>query len=127
MTSNSVLARMVGVALACFATTGGSIAAELVQGSGHSIRLGAYAGVLFFTIEERDFRVVATVDSGPDEPPLRFISTLQHGQQMVISVPRAFGQAPLEFQVVRNGDVLLVNDQLTSETAELADQGPVAQ
>jgi hypothetical protein len=127
MTSNSVLARTVGVALACFATTGGSIAAELVQGSGHSIRLGAYAGVLFYTIEERDFRVVATVASGPDEPPIRFIAALQHGQQMVISVPRAFGQAPLEFQIVRDGDVLLVDDKLTAETAELADKGPVAQ
>ncbi len=127
MTSNRILARTISAALVCFATTGASIAADVVQGSGHSLRLGAYDGVLFYTVEESEFRVVATLASGPDGPPVRFISTLGPGQRMVISVPRAVGQAPVEFHIVRNGDVLLVNDKLTSETTALADKGPVAQ
>jgi hypothetical protein len=125
MISNGLLAPILGAALGCLSPDA-STAAELAQGDGRSLHLGPYDGVLYYTVEERGFRVVATLASASDEPPIRFASSLEDGQHIVISVPRAVGLAPMEFEILRTGDVLLVNDKSASETAEITDKVPTS-
>ena len=78
--------------------------------TGHSIHLGGFTGAVYYTTEEDDYRVVATLASGPEDSPIRFV-----GHCMLISVPQGVGEPSIEFEVVRIGDALLV-----SEPADLA-------
>ncbi|UVC19396.1 hypothetical protein [Mesorhizobium onobrychidis] len=71
--------------------TGASAAAGLAPASGHSIHLPGFDGVIYYTVEQSGYRVVATLASGADELPIRFISTLGPGQRMAISVPQSIG------------------------------------
>jgi hypothetical protein len=87
--------------------SGGAAAAELAPGSGHSIHLPDFTGVIYYTIEQDGYRVVATLASGPEAPPIRFISTLGPGQRVVISVPGAAGKPSKDFEIVHDGDALL--------------------
>jgi hypothetical protein len=96
---------MVGVAL-----TGPAAAAELAPGSGHSIRLAAFDGVVYYTVEQDGYRVVATLASNVDALPIRITSTLLPGQRAVVSVPQADGQPSLDFELLRDGDALVVID-----------------
>lgn len=97
---------------AWLAMAGISMAAELAPRNGHSIRLADFNGIVYYTVEEGNFRVVATLASGPEELPIRFISTLTAGQSVVISVPQAVDQPSIEFEILRDGDALVVNDTL---------------
>lgn len=97
---------------AWLAMAGISMAAELAPRNGHSIRLADFNGIVYYTVEEGNFRVVATLASGPEEMPIRFISTLTAGQSVVISVPQAVDQPSIEFEILRDGDALVVNDTL---------------
>jgi hypothetical protein len=92
---------------ACVGMSGSAAAAELAPGSGHSIHLPDFSGVIYYTIEHDGYRVVATLASGPEAPPIRFISMLGPGQRVVISVPGAAGKPSKDFEIVRNGDALL--------------------
>ena len=112
------------IALTGFVLTSASAAAELLTpGSGHSVLLGAFDGVVHYTVEQDGYRVVATLASGPDAPPLRVISTLAPGQRIVVSVPRSVGQPPLDFEIVRNGDALVVSDPIAA-MVDLMDEVP---
>lgn len=68
-------------ALACFAVTGVAVAAELAPINAHSIRLARFDGIVYYTVEQDGYRVVATLASGPEDLPIRFISTLGPGQR----------------------------------------------
>lgn len=65
-------------------------------------------GTAYYTVEPDGFRVVATLASGEDATPVRYTTTLQPGQRTTISVPRPPGEAPLEVEFARQGDVLWV-------------------
>ena len=96
------------VLAACVGMSGGGAAAvELAPGSGHSIHLADFNGIVYYTSEQDGYRVVATLASGPEALPIRFISTLGPGQRVVISVPGAAGKPSIDFEIVRNGDALL--------------------
>ena len=97
------------VLAACVGMSGGAAAAELAPDSGHSIHLADFSGVVYYTIEQDGYRVVATLASGPEALPIRFISTLGPGQRVVISVPGVVGKPSIDFEIVRNGDALLVH------------------
>jgi hypothetical protein len=97
-------------AVCWLAMAGTSMAGELGPGNGHSIRLGSFNGVVYYTVEEGNFRVVATLASGAEGLPIRFISTLTMGQSVVISVPQAVDQPSIDFEILRDGDALVVND-----------------
>ncbi len=79
------------------------------MGNGHSIHLGRFDGAVYYTVEPDGYRVVATLASGADAQPIRFASTLQPGQRIVISVPQAVGQRSIDFEIVRDGDTVLMS------------------
>jgi hypothetical protein len=85
-------------------------ASEVSPGNGYSIHLGRFDGTVFYTVEPDGYRVVATLASGAEAQPNRFISTLRPGQRVVISVPQTVGQPSADFEIVRKGQVLLVSD-----------------
>ena len=101
-------------AFACLAMTGISTAADLTPGSGHSVRIGAMQGILYYTADQEGYKVITTLAAGADGLPIRFSTTLAAGQRAVISVPQSVGEPPVDFEIVRNGDVLVVNEPATS-------------
>ena len=109
---------------AAFATllamTAAATASELPPGSGHSIHLGGFNGVVYYSVEQDGYRVVATLASGAEERPIRFVSTLGPGQRLVISVPQAVGQQSVDFEILRNGEALFMSDAVSP--ANLVDE-----
>ncbi|AZN98375.1 hypothetical protein EJ066_15050 [Mesorhizobium sp. M9A.F.Ca.ET.002.03.1.2] len=92
------------------ASTSVAAALELAPGNGHSIRLGQVTGAVYYTVEPDGYRVVATLASGADAQPVRFVSTLGPGQHMMISLPQAVGQPSLDFKIMRYGTTVLVRE-----------------
>jgi len=110
----AMTARLTLFAFACVAATGVS-AAELSPGSAQSVHLAGFEGVVYYTVEQDGYRVVATLASGAEQQPIRFISTLVSGQRVVISVPQSAGQPSIEFEILRNGGSLLVGEPIATE------------
>jgi len=114
------------LAAAAFAglTATAASAAELAPGKGQSVRMAGMGGVVYYTVEQDGYRVVATLASGAEQQPARFISTLAPGQRMVISVPQAAGQPSVDLEIVREGGLLLVNapdsDDMTGSVEPVA-------
>ncbi|WP_189502100.1 MULTISPECIES: hypothetical protein [unclassified Mesorhizobium] len=94
----------------------------MTPGNGNSIHLPGFDGVIYYTVEQAGYRVVATLASGADELPIRFISTLGQGQRIVISVPQTIGQPAIEFEILRNGDALVVSDPIAAATIDSMDE-----
>jgi hypothetical protein len=89
-------------------TTGLATSPLLAPLSGHSIHLADFDGVVYYTVERDGYQVVATLASGAEERPIRFLTTLAPGQRMLISVPRQVGEPSLDFEIVRAEDDLVV-------------------
>jgi hypothetical protein len=83
---------------------GGDLAAMHAE----SVDLGSFRGVVYYTAEKDGYRVVATLTSEAEGQPIRFVSTLEPGQRMLISVPQAVGQPSVDFEITRNGEALLI-------------------
>ena len=111
--------RFPAIALTLLAATGTTAASELMPESGHSIHVGRFKGAVHYTVEQDGYRVVATLASGDVEQPIRFVSTLGPGQRMMISVPHAIGEPSADFEILRNGEALLVSEPVW--TADLVD------
>ena len=77
-----------------------AVAEEVLPGEGKSLLLNDLTGVVYYTISDAGYVVVATF------APLRVTATLRPGQSMEISVPNALGEAPTAMLIARNGDVL---------------------
>jgi hypothetical protein len=117
-----MIGRVTALAIAGLAMTGIAAASELAPGDGHSIHLGRFNGSVHYTIEQDGYRVVATLASGAEDLPIRFVATLGPGQSMTISVPQAVGEPSLDFEIVRTGEALLVADPISAQTADRADE-----
>ncbi|NRP73258.1 hypothetical protein ILFOPFJJ_04157 [Ensifer psoraleae] len=104
------MTRRTTFAVALLATTSVATASDLAPGNGHSIHLGRLDGAVYYTVEKDGYRVVATVASGAEAQPIRFVSTLGPGQRLMISVPQAVGQPSADFEITRDGDVLSVRE-----------------
>ncbi|QPB18777.1 hypothetical protein [Rhizobium sp. 007] len=103
--------RSIAFAIALLATTGVASASELAPENGYSIHLDRFNGAVYYTVEkDGGYRVVATMASGEEAQPIRFVSTLGPGQRLMISVPRAVGQPSADFEILRHGEVLLVQE-----------------
>ena len=102
--------RFTAFAIALLSATAATAASEMLPGNGYSIHLGRFDGTVFYTVEPDGYRVVATLASGAEAQPIRFVSTLGPGQRVVISVPQTVGQPSVDFEIVRKGEVLLVSD-----------------
>jgi hypothetical protein len=115
---------LIAYAMAGVALAGPAGAGELAPGSGYSIHLAAFEGVVYYTMEQDGYRVVATLASGVDAHPIRMISTLLPGQSTIVSVPKSAGRPPLEFEVSRDGDKLIVPDAIAPVANEHVTDAP---
>jgi hypothetical protein len=113
--------RLAASALACIAMSGVSVAGELVPGRTHDVHLGRFDGVVYYSVEQDGYKVVATLASGADALPIRFVSTLGPGQRLVISVPRSIDQPSVDFEILRNGEALVISDPVSTPPAVPAD------
>jgi hypothetical protein len=116
-----MIGRWTAIAIACLAMSGTAAAAELAPGNGRSLHLGGFDGTVYYTIEQDGYRVVATLASGAEAPPIRFVATLGAGQSMTISVPQAVDEPSLDFEIARIGEALFVGDPISAQRADLAD------
>jgi hypothetical protein len=83
-------------------------AVSLAPLAANSITLGAYTGVAYYTVEDTGYQVVATVAPGEAGLPIRFVSTLADGQNVMLSVPQSLGSPALDVEFHRCGDAVLV-------------------
>jgi len=102
-------------------------AAELMPGSGHSLGLGSYTGVVYYTVEPGGYHVVATVAAGEAGMPVRFLAVLAEGQTVAISAPGKVGEAAAVVEIARIGNRLLVGpksdaDKVAAVSTELDDR-----
>ena len=102
--------RSIEFATALLAMTGVAVASDLAPGNGHSIHLGLFDGAVYYTVEKDGYRVVATLASGAEAQPIRFVSTLGPGERLMISVPQAVGQPSADFEIIREGEILHVQE-----------------
>jgi hypothetical protein len=117
-----MLRTLCAFAAAMLAATGAG-AAELMPGNGHSLGLGGYTGVVYYTVEPGGYRVVATVAEGETGTPMRFLAVLTEGQAVAISVPGKVGQADQLVEIARVGNRLLVDREPDSnEVAAVSTQ-----
>ena len=77
-----------------------AVAEEVHPGEGKSVLLNDLTGVVYYTVTDTGYRVVATF------APLRVTATLTPGQSMEISVPNALGKAPTAMLIARTGNML---------------------
>lgn len=96
--------------------TGAAAAASLLPQSGYSVHLGGIDGTVYYTAETEGFRVVATMAPN-DASPMRFISTLTPGQRLIISIPQAVDRPPVEFEIRRDGEMIIVGKPAPGGTA----------
>jgi hypothetical protein len=93
---------------------GGAVA----PGQAHLASLGDARAVAYYTVEQGGgFRVVVTVATAEDAPPVRATMTLQPGQTTSVSVPGEPGTAPYEITFSRSGDRLTVMPPRQQEAA----------
>jgi hypothetical protein len=116
----AMTAKMLSLILASLAMTAVSSAEPLGPGSGRSLRLSSFTGTFYYTVEQDGYRIVATLVAGDDQQPIRFVSTLGPGERVVISVPRAIDEPAVEVEIVRTGDVLVVNDLDVDQTSSIS-------
>lgn len=86
-------------------------AGELLPMAAQVIALGSVSGVAYYTVQPDGYRVVATLAGGPESTSIRYIATLVPGQSVLVSVPQAVNEPPLEVAITRNGDTVSVGDQ----------------
>jgi predicted lysophospholipase L1 biosynthesis ABC-type transport system permease subunit len=68
------------------------------------ISLGDMSVNAYYQPTPQGLRIVTTAQGKNSADIIRFVTTLQDGQQALISVPRAFGQPAAELRVRRVGD-----------------------
>ena len=89
-----------------------SYAEELRPIQANSIHLGEVTGTAYYTVESDRFQVVATMAAGDATMPIRFVTSLNLGQSVTISVPGAVGKPPAEINLTRTGDRIFVGNVL---------------
>jgi hypothetical protein len=73
-----------------------------------TIDLGEVTGVAYYTVERDGFHVVTTLVQGESGTPVRVVNILAPGQNIVLSTAREIGVAPVEIEISRQADTLLV-------------------
>src|SRR5687768_16516212 len=87
----------------------GAVHADSVQPMrAQTIDLGEVTGVAYYTVEHDGFHVVTTLVQGESGTPVRVVSVLAPGQSIVLSAAREIGVAPVEIEISRQADTLLV-------------------
>ncbi|KQT50735.1 hypothetical protein ASG43_05505 [Aureimonas sp. Leaf454] len=94
-------------AATAFASVAAAHAEDLAPLAGRTIELADASGTIYYTKEAAGFRVVATLSGSEGAAPVRFVTTLDDGQAMTVSVP-VEGQDAREIEITRTGEVLVV-------------------
>ena len=98
-------------------------AGELTAIQGGSIDVGTYRGVVYYTDEGDDFRVITTIASLDSSEPVRFVATLAENEHLLISVPGKLGETAQVFDIERfNGKLLLRKGETTATAAVSANE-----
>lgn len=113
-----MVARLIAFIVACLAMAGIAGTTELAPVQAQSIRLAGFNGIVYYTVEQDGYHVVATLAFGPEGLPIRFVTTLGPGQRMLISVPQSVGQPPIEVEIRRNGGGLVVGEPGAATTVD---------
>jgi predicted aconitase len=100
--------KFAGGALAALALTGLAQAGEIHPMQATSISLGDVTGVVYYTVADEGFEVVATLAAGENGTRVRVVTTLVSGQRMVVSVPQAVDREARELEFARLGDSVFV-------------------
>lgn len=89
------------------AAMGAAHADEVKPTQGQSIDLGDVSGSAYYTVEDDGFRVVTTLahETGTS---VRMVAVLAPGQSVVLSTPRELGVDPVDVEISREADTLLV-------------------
>lgn len=74
----------------------------------HSVELGTFRGVAYYTEEPDGYRVVATFANGEDQAPMRFVALLSDKQKVSFSVPASEGKMPATVEIARDGGRVIV-------------------
>lgn len=96
-----------------FATLGAAQADSVRPMHAQAIDLGEVTGVAYYTVERDGFHVVTTLVQGETGTPVRVVNVLAPGQSVVLSAAQAVGAAPIEVEISRQGDTLLVRKAAT--------------
>jgi hypothetical protein len=96
------------------ATLGAARADSVQPMHAQTIDLGEVTGVAYYTIERDGFHVVTTLVQGEAGTPVRVVNILAPGQSVVLSATREAGAAPIEVEISRQGDLLLVREAATA-------------
>jgi hypothetical protein len=87
----------------------GAVRADSVQPMhAQTIDLGEVTGVAYYTVERDGFHVVTTFVQGETGTPVRVVNVLAPGQSVVLSTAREVGAVPVEVEISRHGDTLLI-------------------
>ena len=90
------------------ATLGAAHADGVQPMHAQTIDLGEVTGVAYYTVERDGFHVVTTLVQGETGTPVRVVNVLAPGQSVVLSTARELDAAPVEVEISRHGDTLLV-------------------
>ena len=97
-------------AVAAMIVAGGAHAESLRPIEGKDIDLGTMTGVVYYTDDTSDYRVVATLQTDSENPSIvRFVATLAPDQWVMLSTPRGAGEPASEVRFVRHGDQVFVD------------------
>jgi hypothetical protein len=102
--------RIAALFAACL-TASPAAAEGLAEFHGGTIDLGTYQGVVYYASKLEWYRVVATLASGADGEPIRFVATLGEGQAFEISVPGGPGEADRSLQITRTDGKLFLSGE----------------
>jgi hypothetical protein len=91
-----------------FTSLGAAHADSVQPMQAQTIDLGEVSGVVYYTVERDGFHVVTTLVQGEAGTPVRAVAVLAPGQSVVLSTPREAGVAPIEVEISRQADTLLV-------------------
>ena len=105
-------------AMAALLAAGSAQAAELEPSAGKSIKLGTVTGTAYYMVGVDGYEVVATVASGEDQTPVRFVTTLLDGQRTILSVPGEVGQSAQMIEFKRIETRVFVSDGAKISIAE---------
>jgi hypothetical protein len=87
-----------------FASFGAAHAGSVRPIEAKSIDLGEVSGIAYYTVERDGLHVVTTLAQGETGIPIRIVSVLAPGQNVVLSTPHMAGA----IEISRKGDSLFV-------------------
>jgi len=77
----------------------------------HTVNLGNFTGVAYYTAEGDGYRVVTTLGQSESGSPVRFVAVLLPNQKVTISVPSGLNGQSATIDIIRRGDDVTIARQ----------------